>query len=57
MLSAIAQGKIPHLASGAVVGAGNKVIIEAGAIVVQGAVDPRRTAIEVANEIAERLGS
>lgn len=57
MLSAIAQGKTAHLASGGVVGGGNKVIFEAGAIVVQGADDPRRAALEVADAIAERIGS
>ena len=33
------------------------VVIEAGAIVVQGATDPRRVAYEVADIIAERIGS
>ncbi|QJD53258.1 tape measure protein [Microbacterium phage Tempo] len=57
-LSAIAQGKgVPAMAGGGVGGTGKSVTIEAGAIVVQGAEDPRRTAIEVMNEIADRIGS
>lgn len=58
LLSAIAQGKIPHMAAGGIGGAQSKtVIFEAGAIVVQGADDPRRAALEVADEVAERVGS
>lgn len=56
-LSAIAQGKMPAMASGGVVGGGTSIVFEAGAIVVEGADDPRATAIEVADEIAERIGS
>lgn len=57
-LSAIAQGLTPALAGGGIAGAQSKtVIFEAGAIVVQGAQDPRRAAIEVANEVADRVGS
>ena len=56
-LSAIAQGKVPAMASGGVVGGGSQVTIEAGAIVVQGAYDPRRTALDVMDEIAERISS
>lgn len=57
-LSAIAQGKVPALAGGGIGGAPSKtVIFEAGSIVVQGADDPRRAAIETADEIARRIGS
>ena len=57
-LSAIAQGKMPALAGGGIAGAQSKtVIFEAGAIVVQGADDPRRAALEVADEVADRIGS
>lgn len=57
-LSAIAQGKVPAMASGGVMGGGQTVItFEPGSIVVEGADDPRATAIEVADEIAERIGS
>lgn len=57
-LSAIAQGKgRMAMAGGGVAGGGNSVTIEAGAIVVQGAVDPRQTAYEVADLIAERIAS
>lgn len=56
-LSAVAQGKTPPMASGGVAGGGRTVIFEAGAIVVEGADDPREVAIEVADEVAERIGS
>ncbi len=57
-LSAIAQGKDPAMAGGGIAGAQSRtVIFEAGAIVVQGADDPRRAALEVADEVAERIGS
>lgn len=50
LLSALAQGKfqLPQAASGS-----SGPVFHEGAIVVRGALDPRRTAIEVANEIAE----
>lgn len=56
-LSAIAQGKSTPMASGGVAGNGRSITIEAGAIVVQGAEDPRRTAIEVMDRIAESATS
>lgn len=57
-LSAIAQGKsAPKMAAGGVAGGGNTVTFAPGSIVVQGATDPRRTALEVANEVADRIGS
>lgn len=56
-LSAIAQGKASPMASGGVVGGGTQVVIEAGAIVVQGAEDPRQTAYEVLDLVADRIGS
>lgn len=57
-LSAIAQGKqgTVAMASGGVAGVGG-VVFEAGSIVVQGSTDPRRTAYEVADVIAERIAS
>lgn len=54
LLSAIAQGKLPASAP-AERGAG--AIFQEGAIVVQGALDPRRTAIEVQREIVEAASS
>lgn len=56
-LSAIAQGMAPPMASGGIGGAGTTVIFEPGAIVVEEAGDPRATALEVADEVAERIGS
>lgn len=51
-LSAVAQGlAYPGVSSGS----GGGTTFEAGSIVVQGALDPRATAIEVANEIADRI--
>ena len=57
-LSAIAQGKqkTQTMASGGVGGVGG-VTFAPGSIVVQGAVDPRATAFEVADVIAERIAS
>lgn len=56
-LSAIAQGKsAPAMAGGGVIGGGGNTF-EAGSIVVQGATDPRRTAHDVADVIAERINS
>lgn len=55
MLSAFAQGLLPTATTSE--GTGRQVTFMAGAIVVQGADDPRRAAIEVANEIAELIGS
>lgn len=57
-LSAIAQGKSPAMAGGGVTG-GRSVVntFEAGSIVVQGSDDPRATALEVVDEIADRVGS
>lgn len=54
-LSAIAQGKAPAMANGGVVGGGRSVTIEPGAVQVIGSVDPRRTALEVVNRLAERI--
>lgn len=58
-LSAIAQGRnaTQHMASGGLSGGGRSVVIEAGAIVVQGVQDPRQAAYEVTDLIAERIGS
>lgn len=52
-LSALAQGKEGYGAPNS----GKQVTFMPGSIVVQGAEDVRRTAIEVANEVAERVGS
>lgn len=53
-LSAIAQGrKAPAMASGGVVGGGKTTNVEAGAIVVQGSLDPYRTANDVVNRLYE----
>jgi hypothetical protein len=56
-LSAIAQGKASTtaMATGGIRGAGSEVTIEAGAIVVQGAVNPAATALAVLNRAAEVL--
>lgn len=51
-LSAFAQGLTP-MASGGVVSRGRQVNVEAGAIVVQDSGDPRRTANEVLQRLAE----
>ena len=56
-LSAIAQGKVPAMASGGIVGGGNQTTIAEGAIVIRGAVDSRRTALDVVDAIAERTSS
>lgn len=56
-LSAIAQGKMPAMAGGGVVGGGKQVNFTEGAIVVQGYFDPRQAAIDVGNEVAERVAS
>jgi hypothetical protein len=46
------------MASGGIGGAPSKTInVEAGAIVVQGSQDPRRTALEVMDALAELAGS
>jgi phage-related protein len=50
-LSAIAQG----LAAPGVAGGGN--VVEAGAIVIQGSMDPAATAQETVNRLAERIGA
>jgi len=57
-LSALAQGKYPALASGGVSTgvAGRSVLIQPGAIVVQGSGNPDVAAVGVVNRIAERLG-
>jgi hypothetical protein len=56
-LSAIAQNKgNPQMGSGGVVGgSGRSVTVEAGAIQVIGALDPRRTAIETVDRLVERV--
>lgn len=57
-LSAIAQGKgIPAMAAGGTGGGGRNITIEAGAIVVQAADDPRQTAYDVLDVIAENIAS
>lgn len=56
-LSAIAQGKAAPMASGGIVGGGKSVTFTEGAIVVQGYFDPRQAAIDVSNEVAERVSS
>lgn len=58
-LSAIAQGKqkTQTMASGGLGGMGGGVTFEAGSIVVQAAVDPRQTALDVADMIADRIAS
>jgi phage-related protein len=55
-LSAIAQGLVPHMASGGTVGGGRTVIFEAGAIQVIGVNDPDRAAVAVMNRVAEKVG-
>lgn len=54
-LSAIAQGRVPAMAAGGVVGGGRAVTVEAGAIQVIGNADPRRTAVEVVDRIVEKV--
>jgi hypothetical protein len=54
-LSAIAQGEMPRMASGGVVGAGRQVIFQSGAIVVQGVTNPEAAAVGVLNRAAERF--
>lgn len=56
-LSAIAQGKYPAMGSGGTFGAGGgrSVLVEAGAIVVQGTTNPDAVAVGVMNRMAERL--
>lgn len=59
-LSAIAQGlALPPMAAGGVVGGGTSrtVIFEAGAIVVEAADDPRQTAYDVLDVVAEKISS
>lgn len=51
-LSALAQGKSPAMASGGIVG-GRSVQIAEGAIVVQGSLNPARTALDVLSRVAE----
>lgn len=56
-LSAIAQGKMPAMASGGIVGGGRSMVIESGAIVVEDrSGDSRRTGNEVLQRIIERVG-
>lgn len=55
-LSAIAQGKTPAAMPGGI-GSGKQVVFSEGAIVVQGYFDPRQAAIDVGNEVAERVAS
>ena len=56
-LSAIAQGKSapPAMASGGIVGGG--VTFAPGSIVAQGYFDPRQAAIDIANEVADKVMS
>lgn len=54
-LSAVAQGKMPAMASGGIVGGGRQVIFQSGAIVVQGSGNPEAVAVGVLNRAAERL--
>lgn len=60
-LSAVAQGLVPTpaMASGGVVGGGDSrtIIFEAGAIVVEAAEDPRQTAYDVLDVVAENIAS
>lgn len=57
-LSAIAQGLTPRMASGGIGGTPSRtVVFEAGSIVVQGVLDPRDAALEVADAVAERVAS
>lgn len=54
-LSAIAQGKTPAMASGGIVGGGRSITIGENAIVVNESGDPRRTANEVLQRLAENV--
>lgn len=54
-LSAIAQGEMPRMASGGIVGGGRQVIFQSGAIVVQGVTNPEAAAVGVLNRAAERF--
>lgn len=55
-LSAIAQGMTPRMASGGIGGTPSRtVVFEAGSIVVQGVLDSRDAALEVADAVAERV--
>lgn len=56
-LSAIAQGKMPAMASGGGAGGGTTNHWAPGSIVVEAAEDPRATALEVVDEIADLAGS
>lgn len=58
-LSAIAQGmSAPKMAGGGIMGRpSTTVVFEAGAIVVEGADDPRQTAYDVLDVVAENIGS
>lgn len=54
-LSAIAQGKVPAMASGGIVGGGRTNVIEAGAIVVYDSFNPLTTSVEILNRLADNL--
>lgn len=54
-LSAVAQGKMPQMATGGIAGGGRQVIFQSGAIVVQGAGNPEAVAVGVLNRAVERL--
>lgn len=56
-LSAIAQGKMAPGTSGSNGGSSKVVTFTEGAIVVQGYFDPRQAAIDVGDEVAERVSS
>lgn len=57
-LSAIAQGIGSPMASGGIGGTPSRsVVFEAGSIVVQGVLDPRDAALEVADAVAERVAN
>lgn len=56
-LSAIAQGMTPHMAGGGTVGGGRSITFAPNSIVVYDASDARRVAIDVANQIADRVAS
>lgn len=53
-LSAIAQGMTP-MASGGLVGGGKTVTIEAGAVQVNGSMNPQRDSLFILNRLAERI--
>lgn len=54
-LAALAQGRMPAMASGGVVGGGRSTIVEAGAIVVQEANSALATGVEVLDRLSARL--